>query len=251
MQREPCHESRRRGDAAGPPRRARTAALAYVDETGAVQALPAAFHWREGRIASHRGRTGRALGAMSRLLLQRSFARPRVLPRAPERPSQWQRSGNENRLLAMTKERYRGPVSRNEAAGYEIVEELIRLGLALVTTIGGQRRKPERRLLVREAGQDADGALHRLAPGMDGVRDPRAPSMWSPRALVASLQRHFHYLQVRLTNEESSRETGPSADAGRLYHPSHAIRPRRRRRRGRLRRVWRSVSRRGPRTGRP
>jgi hypothetical protein len=27
---------------------ARTAALAYVDETGAVQALPAAFHWREG-----------------------------------------------------------------------------------------------------------------------------------------------------------------------------------------------------------
>jgi hypothetical protein len=38
---------------------ARTAALAYVDETGAVQALPAAFHWREGRI-----RLGVPIGAV-------------------------------------------------------------------------------------------------------------------------------------------------------------------------------------------
>ena len=29
---------------------ARTAALAYVDETGVVQALPAAYRWREGRV---------------------------------------------------------------------------------------------------------------------------------------------------------------------------------------------------------
>ena len=38
---------------------ARTAALAYVDETGAVQALPAAFHWRDGRI-----RLGVPIGAV-------------------------------------------------------------------------------------------------------------------------------------------------------------------------------------------
>jgi hypothetical protein len=38
---------------------ARTAALAYVDEAGAVQALPAAFRWREGRI-----RLGVPIGAI-------------------------------------------------------------------------------------------------------------------------------------------------------------------------------------------
>ena len=38
---------------------ARTAALVYVDETGAVQALPAAIHWREGRI-----RLGVPIGAV-------------------------------------------------------------------------------------------------------------------------------------------------------------------------------------------
>jgi hypothetical protein len=38
---------------------ARTAALACVDETGAVQALPAAFHWHEGQI-----RLGVPLGAV-------------------------------------------------------------------------------------------------------------------------------------------------------------------------------------------
>jgi hypothetical protein len=38
---------------------ARAAALAYVDAAGAIQALPAAFHWREGRM-----RLGVPIGAV-------------------------------------------------------------------------------------------------------------------------------------------------------------------------------------------